>query len=129
MNFRLKTSKLTAERLKVLQNSTGLTPNILARYAIILSIKDAHPVNVIVRDSSGQEFNRHTLTGNYDFVFKALITQSEGRYISDQEYFPGLLNAHLERGVLLLETEYKYAGNYQKLIMNLLDRIPEVGRA
>jgi DNA sulfur modification protein DndE len=129
MNFRLKTSKSTAERLKFLQNSTGLTPNILARYAVVLSLKEKQPVNPIVRDSAGQEFNRPTLTGKYDIIFKALIAQREGREISDEEYFPGLFNAHLERGAILLENEYRYAGNYQKMIFNLLDRIPEVKRA
>lgn len=126
MNFRLKTSKSTAERLKTLQNSTGLTPNILARYAVILSLREQQPVNPIIRDTAGQEFNRPTLTGQYDFVFKALIAQREGRAISDEEYFPGLFNAHLERGARLLENEYKYAGNYQKMLINLMERIPEV---
>lgn len=128
MNFRLKTSKLTADRLKALQNSTGLTPNILARFAVILSIREKQPLEPIVRDTAGQEFNRHTLTGKYDFIFKALIAQCEGREISDEEYFPGLFNAHLERGLYLLENEYKYAGNYPKMIMNLIDQIPEVTR-
>jgi DNA sulfur modification protein DndE len=126
MNFRLKTSNTTADRLKLLQNATGLTPNILARFSVVLSLKELHPINPVIRDVAGQEFNRPTLTGNYDFIFKALITQHEGREVSDEEYFPGLFNAHLELGSRLFENEYKYAGNYQKLIFNFLDRIPKV---
>lgn len=124
MQFRLKTSKAAADRLKDLQNATGLTPNILARFAVTLSLKEPQPVSPIVKDVSGLEFNRNTLTGSYDFVFKALITQREKREISDEEYFPVLFNAHLERGCKLLENEYQYAGNSTKLITNLLDKIP-----
>lgn len=39
MNFTLKTSKYTKETLLQLQASTGITPNILIRYAVALSIK------------------------------------------------------------------------------------------
>lgn len=124
MNFRLKTSKSTADRLKQLQTNTGLTPNILARIAVSLSLRETQPISPIVRDISGLEFNRNTLTGSFDYVFKALIAQYENREISDEDYFPGLLNAHIERGTRLLENEYNYAGNYPKLISNLLERVP-----
>lgn len=124
MNFRLKTSKGTAERLKQLQASTGLTPNVIARIAVALSLKERKPVNQIIKDSAGLEFNRNTLTGSYDFLFKSLIAQVENREVSDDEYFPGLFNAHLEIGTRLLMNEYKYAGNYEKLITNLLAQVP-----
>ena len=39
MNFRLKTSSYVADRLKQLQSATNLTPNILARIAVSLSLK------------------------------------------------------------------------------------------
>jgi len=126
MKFNLTTSKATADRLKLLQNSTGLTPNILARYAVVLSLKQRKPINVVIKDSAGLDFNRPTLTGSYDYVFKALIAQAEGREITDEEFFPGLFNAHLERGAILLENEYRYAGNYQKMILNWLEQIPKV---
>ena len=40
MNFRLKTTEKTASSLKYLHSATGLTPNILARIAISLSLLD-----------------------------------------------------------------------------------------
>ena len=123
MNFRLRTSKKTAEQLKTLQSSTGLTPNLLARFAVCLSLRDAQPISQLVKDVSGIEFNRTTLTGQYDYVFKALITQHAEREISDNEFFPDLFNAHLERGVRLLANEYNYAGNYEKMITNLLAKV------
>jgi DNA sulfur modification protein DndE len=121
MNFRLRTSRLTGDTLKSLQASTGLTPNIIARIAVALSLRNRDPV--VVRehvDTGGLEFHRDTLTGDFDYVFKALIAQHTKRAISDEEYFPGLFKAHLERGVKLLYDEYQYAGNYERLIANLL---------
>lgn len=120
MNFRLKTSKGTAEKLKVLNASTGLTPNILARYAVCLSLRDPQPISKLVKDVGGLEFNRNTLTGEYDFIFKALTAQHQNQSITDEEFFPDLFNAHLERGIRMLASEYNYAGNTEKMILNLI---------
>ncbi len=119
MNFRLKTSKETGEILKSLQNSTGLTWNILSRIAVSLSLKnpDAPPA---VPDTAGVEIHRNTMTGEYDYVYKALIRQHAGYHVPEEEYFPDLFNRHIERGIQMLEGEYKLAGNYEKLLTNLL---------
>lgn len=127
MNFRLRTSKKTADKLKNLQDKTRMTPNILSRYAVVLSLRNPEAVINFVRDTSGLEFNRTTLTGSYDFLFKSLIAQHTLREITDDEYFPDLFNAHLERGVSLLENEYDYAGNQEKMIINLMTKMPGVG--
>jgi DNA sulfur modification protein DndE len=123
MNFRLKTSKRSAEQLKRLQTSTNLTPNVLARLAVGLSLKSA-PLNIEeLPDTNGIEFNRHTLTGDYDFAFKAMIAQNLGKEITDDDFFPKLFNLHMERGIQLLSNEYKYAGNGEKFIMNLINKV------
>lgn len=123
MNFRLKTSKSTADQLKQLQISTNLTPNVLARLAVGLSIGSA-PLDVEqLPDTNGTEFNRNTLTGDYDFAFKAMIAQDLGREISDDDFFPKLFNLHLERGIQLLSNEYKYAGNGEKFLINLMNKV------
>ncbi|MCZ8538297.1 DndE family protein [Paenisporosarcina quisquiliarum] len=119
MNFRLKTSKHTGELLNSLQSSTNLTWNVLARIAIALSVKNpAQPPKV--EDKAGVDIHRNALTGENDYLFKAIIRQHAQSSISDEEYFPDLFNAHLERGIILLENEYKHAGNYEKLLLNLL---------
>lgn len=119
MNFRLRTSRYVEKQLKQLQASTQLTPNILARLAVALSLRDPNPVSTELSDQNGLEFNRNTLTGQYDEIFKALMAQHMGRSITDSEYFPQLFNAHLERGVRYLVNEYKHAGNYDKFLINL----------
>lgn len=121
MNFRLKTTSETATLLKNLQSSTGLTPNIISRIAISLSLLNPEEPEKVNPENNGLEFNRNTLTGEYDFVYKALIRQHANREISEEEYFPGLFNAHLHRGVKLLFTEYKHAGNFNKLLNNFVN--------
>ena len=119
MNFRLKTSKETGILLNELQSSTNLTWNILARIAISLSLKITalpEPVN----DKSGVDIHRNALTGENDYLFKAMIRQHANKNVPESEYFPDLFNAHLERGIRLLDSEYKHAGNYEKLLLNLL---------
>ncbi|MEC1344649.1 DndE family protein [Bacillus haynesii] len=120
MNFRLKTSKYTAEKLKQLQGATGLTPNILARIAVSLALRQPETPTEQVLDINGLDFNRSTLTGEHDFIYKALITQHCGQEISDEEYFPNLFNSYLEHGIRVLANEYQHAGNYEKLVINLL---------
>ena len=49
-------------------------------------------------DSDGLDLNRQTITGDNDTYFKVLIEQVEGRYLSDEEYFPQYVKAHIDRG-------------------------------
>lgn len=72
MQYRLKTTKATAERLKELQSKTNLTPNILARIAVSLSLREKEKVELINIPLLGLDFNRSTLTGKYDFCIKLL---------------------------------------------------------
>lgn len=119
MNFRLKTSKNTGEILKTLQASTGLTWNVLSRIAVALSLQ-VRTIPPLVEDKSGVDIHRNAMTGEHDYIYKALIRQHAERNVSDEEFFPDLFNAHLERGINLLENEYRHAGNYDKLLQNLL---------
>lgn len=118
MNFRLKTSKQTGETLKSLQNSTGLTWNILCRIGVALSLNDPKQPGP-VPDTAGVEIHRNTMTGEHDYVYKALIRQHAGDHIPEEDYFPELFNRHVERGIQILEGEYKLAGNYDNFLTNL----------
>lgn len=121
MNFRLKTSKDTAQRLISLQDSSGLSWNILSRLAVSLSLRDPS-TPPLVDNKDGVDIHRNTMTGENDYIYKALIRQHAKRTVTDGEYFPYLFNAHLERGIKLLEMEYNHAGNYEKLLINLIEK-------
>lgn len=117
MNYRLKTSEEAKIILEDLRDRTNITPNILARYAISLSIKDSKPLNINKNlNHRGQEFHRQILTGKYDLLFKTLITHKEQKPISDDEYFNLYLPAHLERGIFKLQSEYQINKRKEKFL-------------
>lgn len=119
MNFRLKTSANAQEKILSLQAATGFTWNVLSRLAVSLSLNDPS-MPAPVEDKTGLEIHRNAMTGENDYVFKALIRQHAMKNISDEEYFPNLFNAHLERGISILDNEYQYAGNHEKFLLKLL---------
>ena len=78
------------------------------------------PVGDYKSDSDGLDLNRQTITGDNDTYFKVLIEQVEGRYLSDEEYFPRYVKAHIDRGSQLLLDMYNHAGNMDKYILQVL---------
>ena len=121
MIHRLRLSTRTSNLLKELQDQTLLTPNVLGRLAVGISLTmEGDPDTSNFHNNRGLEINRQTFTGDYDFIYKALIAQHRGRSVTDEEYFPELFNAHLERGISVLQNEYKYAGNTNKFYESIL---------
>ena len=120
MIFKLKTSKETMQIFEEIGNSIRLQPYVLSKIAIALSIKQSSGLTEsdFHTNSDGLELNRQTITGEYDDMFKALITSHAQICLSDEEYFPAYLKAHLDRGARLLLSEFRYSGSrfYQHLI-------------
>lgn len=121
MGYSLKTSKKTQEILNELKSSTNLTPNIICRYAIALSLKDPEPIGKFNYESNGQEFSRHILTGKYDIIFKLLIIKHAGKELTDDEYYPQYIKAHIERGIKKLQLEKQYNKSGRRLLENLIN--------
>lgn len=103
-----------------LSASIRLQPFALAKLAIALSVRkeDALEDSDFSTESDGLELNRQTITGEYDELFKALIIQHTQTPLTDEEYFPKYVKAHLDRGAKLLYSEFQYSGSrfYQHLI-------------
>ncbi|MET0002062.1 MAG: DndE family protein [Candidatus Thiodiazotropha sp.] len=73
---RVKLSKTATDKLRNMKANTGLTPNILARIAIMLAIKDGSTLtNAGVADAEGQELNKSVLFGEYANTYEVLINQ------------------------------------------------------
>lgn len=119
---KLKISADATSRLRSLRQRTGLTPNLLCRAAIMLSLEEG-PVGAGTRpDENGQEFNAYTLTGDYNGLIAALL-----RYVEEVE--PGLseplesdelvarLRAHIHRGVATLAVRAKAPADLTRLAM------------
>lgn len=106
--------------LNELESKTNLTPNILCRYGVVLSIKSSEPLKLNY-DNTGQEFHRPILTGDYDLLLRELIREKEGKMIDDDTYFTQYLKAHIERGVRLLANEIQLCGSFENFIAEYFD--------
>lgn len=120
MIFKLKTSKKTAEIFDEIGSSTSLKPYTLVKHAIAWSLRDGGKIAKFSYDTNGLELNRQTITGEYDILFRALIEQVEERHLSDEEYFPKYVKAHIDRGAEMLSSHYRHAGSLDKYVLETL---------
>ena len=121
MIFKLKTSKETMKCFEEIGAGVHLQPFALCKIAIALSLRSTEAIEEDLKtNNDGLELNRQTITGEYDDLFKALITSYAGRAISDEEYFPKLMKIHIDRGARYLHAEYLYANdNFYKHLLEL----------
>lgn len=120
MIFKLKTSKETMSIFEEINSSVHLQPFALCKIALALSLRSEKQLSddEFKTNNDGLELNRQTITGEYDELFKALVMSYQGKYLSDEEYFPKYLKAHIDRGATLLRAEFKYSNSnfYQHLL-------------
>ena len=112
MAFKLKASKKTEEILTQLEASTKMPFATLIKLSIALSLRKGQlTTDDFNTNTLGRELNRQTITGDADALYKCLFELCENKHLTDEEYFPSAMKAHLDRGAILLENEYKYAGD------------------
>ena len=110
---KLHTSMQTQEIFNALVQSLGLQPFILSKLAIALSIRKGKiDLEDYKTDNDGLELSRQTIFGDHDLLFKSLIINVEDRSINEEEYFPSIVKAHLDRGARLLEDEKRYTRDF-----------------
>ena len=122
MVFKLRTSKETMTIFEEIGLSLHLQPFALCKIAIALSLRvdDKLVEDDFKTNSDGIELNRQTITGEYDDLFKALIISNNEQGISEDDYFPKYMKAHIDRGAALLYSEFKYSGtNFYKHVLEL----------
>ena len=120
MIYKLRTSKETMKIFEELGTSQGLQPFALSKIAIALSIRlgslsdeDFSP------DTEGLELNRQTIFGEYEGLFKVLLAMEKKAPLADEDFFPTLVKAHLDRGAKLLKNEAKYGIHFYANILTL----------
>ena len=119
MANKLRVSRATQEIFTRVGGKNGLQPFAMAKLAIALSLrKGPLEENYFPTDNEVQELNRQTIFGDHDLLFKSLILMDAGRALTEDEYFPQTVKAHLDRGARLLENEDRYAKN---LYLDLCD--------
>lgn len=122
MIFKLKISEQTDKIFKELDQRASLKPYTLVKHAIAWSVREKQPLSEgdFKTDSLGQELNRQTITGNYDAYFKAVIEQYEHRQLTEDEYFPRYVKAHIDRGARVLDAMFNHAGALDRYILQSL---------
>lgn len=121
MNYRLKLTEQTHLYFKEIANSTHITPNILARFAVGISLKNEKtPSSVKGQPISNFEINRATLTGEHDEMFRMMILQHAKRHIEEERYFPDYFNAHITRGAEELYQMFQFSRSTNQFLRELL---------
>lgn len=118
MSFnRIQISQDATNRIRLLKGRIGLRPNILCRFALLYSLNEPRIPNPADYDKDGMEFNRYTLTGEWDSFFIALLKE---RCIQDglnpkKDLLPQFI-AHLNRGILSIFSMVRDLGDLRNLI-------------
>ena len=114
---RVRIGDVATEQLSVLKGRLGVTPNYICRMALCCSLEEAGIPNPEQYDQNGQEFNRYTLTGQYDPLFTALVKERLLKDGFDPETdFIEQYRAHINRGVGTIYGRVKELGGLVALI-------------
>lgn len=118
MNFtRVRLSTDITQKLKTLKMRTGLTPNIMCRFALCYSLTDPSLPDLTKYDADGQELNRFTLLGEGDTLYVALVKErivKDGLDLQD-DFFPQFV-AHMNRGVEQIYSRVKCIADLDNLL-------------
>lgn len=95
---RVRVSEHATARLKFLKSKTGLTPNILSRFAFVLSARDMRRVTRGSADLGGQEFNAPTLFGEHQELYDLILVRYVETTRDDREPAAIIAN-HIENGL------------------------------
>lgn len=98
---RLRISKQATESLKILKSRTGVTPNLLCRMALVISLEEDAATGDRKTDLEGSEFNMATLFGEnaqaYECLIRQLHVNIEGRALNT------VVAAHIDWGLEYLK--------------------------
>ena len=100
---RYRFSSRTQSLLGTLKHRTGLGINVLARYAICLSLKDPSIPNPDEYDENGMEILPSVLFGEHENIYMALMLDRLKKDKLDPKlYLHKMTRAHLNRGAAIL---------------------------
>ena len=114
MAFKLKTSKRASEIFDQVESSENLPCYTLVKLAMALSLRSKKPLEEsdFRTNTLGRELNRQTITGDADAVYKCLMELYAGKHLTDEEFFPMHVKAHIDRGAIFLDQEYRYSSDF-----------------
>lgn len=128
MITRLKTTIDVENKLVELDRRIKLSSKAaIMRLALSYSIKiktDPRVQNDLIRHydirkQDGLDYQRLTIFGQNEELYKLLMINQLGENITDEEFFPELTFFHIERGINLLYSDYLYINDKDKFFEKL----------
>ena len=128
MFTQIKTSKENKEIVTLLTRKLGLgTENVIARMAFTYSISLDRKLDLNnIKDSSGKEYSKSVLFGEYDDIYLGLLCVHYGLYKTDKD-LAKYIKMHVDDGLQLLNEEVNSRNNMdgfdflsEKIGINLL---------
>ena len=118
---RIYVGEAVDQRLRLLKARTGLTPNLLCRLGFCLSLEEPGiPDLELYMEGKMREFNRYTLTGQWDQFFFSLLRERLAQDDLDIEKdVEDQFKAHLSRGVFLLSQRVKSLVHLSQLVVDV----------
>lgn len=100
---KIQLDEASTQLLKTVKSRTGLTHQYLCRIAFCLSLAEPGTVEPAAYDEKGLEFNRYTLTGEWDALFVAYLREWMVMNVPDsEEGETAWARAHINRGLSIL---------------------------
>ena len=114
---RVKISSRSTHTFGMLKASTGLTPNILARFAICISIKQQGIPNPDEYNKEGSEIAPSVLFGEHEPIYLALmLNRLKQDKLDPTHYLDEMVRAHLNRGAIGLKQRVQDLSDFYDLI-------------
>lgn len=114
---KIQLDEASTQLLKTLKLRTGLTHQYLCRIALCMSLAEPGLVDPAAYDEKGLEFNRYTLTGEWDAIFVAFLREWAVANDSAQAYTDAdWARAHINRGLVILPRRVRSLSDVAALV-------------
>ncbi len=111
-------------RLRLLKARTGITPNILCRIGLCLSLEEPGVPTLLAKDyTQGREINRYTLLGKDDLIYISLLAIRLHKDNISIKTIDDMFLAHVNRGVEILSTRVRSISDIDSLQRSGLQNI------
>lgn len=114
---KIQLDEASTQILKTMKARTGLTHQYLCRLAFCLSLNEPGHPDPTSYDERGIEFNRYTLTGEWDRLFVAYVREwvaleEPARTADEDSWFRG----HINRGLSVLQRRVRTLADVTELV-------------
>lgn len=107
MADKLKLSTHSSDQLNYLSGRLNLKRNLICRIALSISLSKGAPVPATIKtDSEGYEFNKPTILGPDETLFKALTCYVQNEP-ANNDFFNITVRNHIENGLEIMFSDYQ----------------------